>query len=92
VATTDPVKSALRRQLAVMVDAMHVPVSAVRARVLTAAPAEALTVLQTARHAVISAKTVAHVWGMPPSARNAKPWSALKCRCASWLHKRTAKP
>jgi hypothetical protein len=92
VATTDPVKSALRRQLAVMVDAMHVPVSAVLAQVLTAAQAGAVTGLQTARHGVISAKTVAHVWGMPPSAHSAKPWSAPRCPCASWPRKRMAKP
>ena len=90
--TTGPVKSAQKRQLAVKGDATHVLVSAVRARVLTAALAEVVTVLQTAHLGVISAKNVVHVWGMPPSAHSVKPWSAPKCRCVNWPHKRMAKP
>jgi hypothetical protein len=91
-ATTGPVKSAQKRQLAVTGDATHVLVSAVRARVLTAARAVAVTVLQTVRHEVISAKNAVHVWAMRPFAPNVRPWSAPKCRCANWPHKRMAKP
>ncbi len=90
--TIGPVKSAQKRPLAVTVDATRVPVSAVRARVLTEAQAEAVTVLPTVRHGAISAKTVVHAWVTLPSAPNAKRWSVLKCRCANWLRKHTAKP
>jgi hypothetical protein len=79
---------------AVMVD----PVIAARVPVGTVVPVarviEAVTVLVTAVHAVkavMFAKTVGHAWAMPLSAPSAKPWSVPKCRCANWLHKRTAK-
>lgn len=76
---------------AVMAD----PVSAARVPVGTVVPVarviEAVTVLVTAVHAVMFAKTVGHAWAMPLSAPSAKPWSVPKCRCANWPHKRTAK-
>jgi hypothetical protein len=79
---------------AVMAD----PVSAARVPVETVVPVarviEAVTVLVTAVHAVkavMFAKTAGHAWAMPLSAPSAKPWSAPKCRCANWPHKRTAK-
>jgi hypothetical protein len=92
VATTGPDKSAQKRQLAVTVDATHVLVSAVRDQELTAARAEAETVLQTVRRVVISAKNAVHVWVTPLSAPNARPWSGPKCPCANWPHRPTAKP
>ncbi len=92
VETTGPDKSAQKRQLAVTVAATHVLVSAVRDQELTAALAEAETVLQTVRRVVISAKNAVHVWVMPLSAPNARPWSAPKCPCANWPHRPTAKP
>jgi hypothetical protein len=78
-----------------MADVMADPVSAARVPVGTVVPVarviEAVTVLGTAVHAVMFAKTVGHAWAMPPSAPSAKPWSVPKCRCANWPHKRTAK-
>jgi hypothetical protein len=78
-----------------MADVMADPVSAARVPVGTVVPVarviEAVTVLGTAVHAVMFAKTVGHAWAMPPSVHSAKPWSVPKCRCANWLHKRTAK-
>ena len=91
-----------QRPLPVAMDAMAAamadPVSAARVPVGTVVPVarviEAVTVLGTAVHAVkaeMFAKTAGHVWAMPLSVPNVKPWSVPKCRCANWPHKRTAK-
>ena len=84
-----------KRKQKLLLAAMADPVSAARVPVGTVVPVarviEAVTVLVTAVHAVMFAKTVGHAWAMPLSAPSAKPWSVPKCRCANWPHKRTAK-
>ena len=57
---------------------------------LAAQVSAVVTVSVTVAHAamdVISVKTGVLDWGMPPSVRNEKPWSGLKCRCANWPRK-----
>lgn len=87
-ATTDLAKSARKRLLAAMDVQMAALESVVPAQVPAALVIAVVIVLVTA----VRAKTVARDWVMRHSAPNAKPWNALKCRCASWLRKRTAKP
>ena len=45
-----------------------------------------------AAKAEISGKTGVPVWAMRPSARNARPWSGPRCRCANWRPKPMVKP
>jgi spore maturation protein SpmA len=79
-------------------DVTVVQVSVVLARVATAAQAPAALVIAVLNAEVIVSvteprvKTAARDWVMRLSAPNAKPWSAPKCRCASWPHKRMARP
>lgn len=87
-ATTDLAKSARKRLLAAMDVQMAALESVVPAQVPAALVIAVVIVLVTA----VRAKTVDRDWVMRHSAPNAKPWNALKCRCASWLRKRTAKP
>ena len=93
-ATTDLAKSARKRLLAAMDVQMAALESVVPAQVATAAQVPAALVIAVVIVLVtaVRAKTVARDWVMRHSAPNAKPWNALKCRCASWLRKRTAKP
>ena len=69
------------------------PVTVVHAQVATAAQTASVTAARVVHPAkgVISAKTVAPVWAMLPSARSVKPWSVPKCRCANWRHRPMAK-
>ena len=98
VATTDPAKSVLRHLLGAMADVMAALASAARApggtadQALAASATVALNAAATVLAIVHPVKTEAHVWVMRLSARNAKPWSAPKCRCASWPRKRMARP
>ncbi len=97
-ATTVLAKSAPKPLPGATADVMAALASAVRAPGVTEAQAlaalatgalnAAATVLAT-EHPV---KTGVLVWVMRLSARNAKPWSAPKCRCASWPLRRTARP
>jgi hypothetical protein len=93
--TTVQAKRKQKLLLAAMAAAMAVLASAARVPVETVVPVarviEAVTVLVTAVHAVMFAKTEGHAWEMPLSVPSAKPWSVPKCRCANWPHKRTAK-
>lgn len=97
-ATTDLDKSVLKRLLGAMGVEMAALVSVVRAQVATAAQVPAVLVIAVLNAEVIvlvtevRVKTVARVWVMRHSAPSAKPWSAPKCRCASWPHKHTARP
>lgn len=98
VATTDPAKSVLRHLLGAMADVMADLASAARApavtegQVLAALATGVLNVVETVLAIAHPVKTEVRVWAIRLSARNAKPWSALKCRCASWPRKRTARP
>jgi hypothetical protein len=69
------------------------PVTGVHAQVATVAQIASVTAALVVHPAkgVISVKTEAPVWAMPPSARSVKPWSVPKCRCANWRHKPMAK-
>ena len=97
-ATTDLDKSVLKRLLGAMGVEMDALESVVRAQVATAAQVPAVLVIVVLNAEVIvlvtevRVKTVARVWVMRHSAPSAKPWSAPKCRCASWPHKHTARP
>ena len=102
VAMTAQAKRKPKRLQAVMADAMAVQVIAMPVRVIAQVivPAVRVTVVRarasevSVSHGVIL-RTVANVhraWAIPPSARNARPWNAPRCRCASWLHKPTARP
>lgn len=97
-ATTALAKSAPKRLPGATADVMAVLASAVRAPGVTAdqALAALATVALNAAATVLATehpvKTGVHVWVMRLSARNAKPWSAPKCRCASWPLRRTARP
>ena len=98
VATTDLAKSAQKRLLGAMGVEMAALASVVRAQVATAAQVPAVLVIAVLNAEVIvlltevRAKTVARVWVTRHSAPSAKPWSAPKCRCASWPRKHTARP
>jgi hypothetical protein len=98
VATTDPAKSVPRHLLGAMADVMAGPASAARAPAVTEARALAglatgvLNVVETVLAIAHPVKTEVRVWAIRLSAPSAKPWSALKCRCASWPRKRTARP
>jgi hypothetical protein len=89
-ATTDLAKSAQKRLLGAMGVEMAALASVVRAQVATAAQVPAVLVIAVLN--AVRVKTVARVWVMRHSAPSAKPWSAPKCRCASWPHKHTARP
>jgi hypothetical protein len=94
--TTVPVKRKQKRvahATAAMHGATADPVSAVHAQLATAAQTASVTAARVVHPAkgVISAKTVAPVWAMLPSARSVKPWSVPKCRCANWRHRPMAK-
>ena len=97
-ATTGPAKSVPKRLPGATADVTVVQVSVVLAQVATAAQAPAALVIAVLNAEVIVSvteprvKTAARDWVMRLSAPNAKPWSAPKCRCASWLHKRMARP
>lgn len=97
-ATTVLAKSAPKPLPGATADVMAALASAVRAPGVTAdlALAASATVVLNAAATVLATahpvKTGAHVWVMRLSARNAKPWSAPKCRCASWPLRPTAKP
>jgi len=101
-AMTAQAKRKPKRPQAVMADAMAVQVIAMPVRVIAQVivPAVRVTVVRArASEASVShgaiLQTVANVpraWAIPPSARNARPWSAPRCRCASWPHKPTARP
>ena len=97
-ATTDLDKSVLKRLLGAMGVEMAALVSVVRAQVATAAQVPAVLVIAVLNAEVIvlvtevRVKTAPRVWVMRHSAPSAKPWSAPKCRCASWPHKHTARP
>ena len=97
-ATTVLVKSAPKPLPGATVDVMAALASAARAPGVTADQARAalVTVVLSAVATVLAiahpVKTGAHVWVMRLSARNAKPWSAPKCRCASWPLRPTARP
>jgi hypothetical protein len=81
-----------------MADVMAGPASAARAPAVTEARALAvlatgvLNVVETVLAIAHPVKTEVRVWAIRLSAPSAKPWSALKCRCASWPRKRTARP
>ena len=90
------------RAIAVTVDvsdpdsaaAMAARASAGRAPAATGVqvPAVLVTEVLIALATVSLGKTAARAWEMRLSAPNVKPWSGPKCRCASWRHKRTARP
>ena len=81
-----------------MVAVMAALASAGRAPVATGVQVPAALVTEVLNAVVIVlatvslGRTVARAWVMRLSAPNAKPWSAPKCPCASWRHKRTARP
>jgi hypothetical protein len=97
-ATTALAKSAPKRLPGATADVMAVLESAVRApgvtadQALAALATVALNAAATALAIAHPVKTEAHVWVMRLSARNGKPWSAPKCRCASWPLRRMARP
>lgn len=97
-ATTVLAKSAPKPLPGATADVMAALVSAVRApgvtadQALAASATVALNAAATVLAIVHPVKTEAHVWVMRLSARNAKPWSAPKCRCASWPLRPTARP
>ena len=97
-ATTDQAKNARKRLLGAMGVEMAALASVVRAQVATAAQVLAALVIEVLNAEVIvlvtelRVKTVARVWVMRHSAPSARPWSAPKCRCASWPRKHTARP
>lgn len=97
-ATTVLAKSAPKPLPGATADVMAALASAARAPGVTADQARAVlaTVVLNAAATVLATahpvKTEAHVWVMRLSARNAKPWSAPKCRCASWPLRRMARP
>jgi hypothetical protein len=97
-ATTDPAKSVPRHLLGAMADVMaalasaaHVPV-VTEGQALAALATGVLSAGETVLAIVHPVKTEVRVWAIRLSAPSVKPWSALKCRCASWPRKRTAKP
>ena len=96
--TTDPVKNGLRHPLDAMAVEMAALASAARAPVVTEAQAlVALAIVALSAQGIVLAivgpvKTEALAWVMRLFAPNAKPWSAPRCRCASWPRKRTARP
>ena len=98
VATTDLAKNARKRLLGAMGVEMAALASVVRAQVATAAQVLAALVIAVLNAEVIvlvtelRVKTAARVWVMRHSAPSARPWSAPKCRCASWPRKHTARP
>ena len=93
-ATTGPAKSVPKGLPA----AMAARASAGRAPVATGVQVPAALVTEVLNAVVIvlatvdRVKTAARAWEMRLSAPNAKPWSGPKCPCASWQHKRMAKP
>ncbi len=93
-ATTGPAKSVPKGLPA----AMAAQASAGRAPVATGVQVPAALVTEVLNAVVIvlatvdRVKTAARAWEMRLSAPNAKPWSGPKCPCASWQHKRMAKP
>lgn len=93
-ATTDPVKSVQRHLLGAMADVMAALASAAHAPAVTGAQVRAALVIAVMTVLVIAqpVKTEVRVWAIRLSAPSAKPWSALKCRCASWPRKPTARP
>jgi hypothetical protein len=98
VATTDPAKSVPRHLLGAMADVMAALASAARApavievRALAALAIGVLSAGETDLAIAHLVKTEVRVWAIRLSAPSAKPWSALKCRCASWPRKRMARP
>jgi hypothetical protein len=97
-ATTGLAKSVLKHQRAAMAAVMAALASAGRAPEVTGVQVLAALVTEVLNAGVIvlatvdRVKTAARVWVMRLSAPNAKPWSGPKCPCASWRHKRTARP
>jgi hypothetical protein len=97
-ATIGLAKSVPKHLPAAMAAVMAALASAGRDPVATGVQVPAALVTEVLNAGVIvlatalRAKTAARAWGMRLSAPNAKPWSGLKCRCASWRHKRTARP
>ena len=97
-ATTGPAKSVPKRLPGATADVTVVQVSVVLAQVATAAQAPAALVIAVLNAEAIvlvtevRVKTAARVWVMRHSAPSARPWSAPKCRCASWPRKHTARP
>jgi hypothetical protein len=93
-ATIGLAKSVPKHLPGAMVAVMAALASAGRAPVATGVQVLAVLVTEAviALATVSLGRTVARAWVMRLSAPNAKPWSAPKCPCASWRHKRTARP
>ena len=97
-ATTGPAKSGRRGRPGATADVTVVQAGVVLAQVATEALVQAALVIAVLSEEVIVSvteprvKTAARDWVMRLSAPNAKPWSAPKCRCASWPHKHMARP
>lgn len=97
-ATTVLVKSAPKPLPGAMADVMAVLASAARAPAVTEARALAalaigvLNVVETVLAIAHPVKTAVRVWVIRLSAPSVKPWSELKCRCASWPRKRMVRP
>ena len=93
-ATTGLAKSVPKHLPAAMAAVMAALASAGHAPAATGVqvPAVLVTEAVIALATVSLGRTVARAWVMRLSAPNAKPWSGPKCRCASWRHKRTARP
>jgi hypothetical protein len=93
-ATIGLVKSVPKHLLA----AMAALASAGRAPVATGVQVPAVLVTEVLNAGAIAlatvdrVKTAVRAWVMRLSAPNAMPWSGPKCPCASWQHKRMAKP
>ena len=98
VATTVLAKSAPKPLPGATADVMAALASAARAPAVTEAPALAalatgvLNVVETVLVIAHPVKTEVRVWVIRLSAPSVKPWSAPKCRCASWPPRRMARP
>ena len=97
-ATIGLAKSDPKHLLGAMAAVMAALASAGRAPVATGVQVPAVLVTEGLNAGAIALatalreKTAARAWEMRLSAPNAKPWSGPKCPCASWQHKRMAKP
>lgn len=97
-ATIGLAKSVPKHLPAAMAAVMAALASAGRVLVATGVQVQAVLVTEVLNAVVIAlatalrVKTAARAWVMRLFAPNAKPWSGPKCPCASWRHKRTARP
>ncbi len=78
--------------MADLVNAVHAPAATVAQAALVSEAGTVLVTVARVAKVGISVKTEDPAWAMPLSVPSAKPWSALKCRCANWPHKPMVKP